>query len=71
MIIRDQIEFLVTDHGLNDSALINLIWTPAATNPLCGNGTITHFYAIEDGIWLVKVFAVPMGTGAVGVFTVS
>ena len=49
----------------------NLIWTPAATNPLCGNGTVTHFYAIEDGIWLVKVFAVPMGTGAVGVFTVS
>ena len=49
----------------------NLIWTPAATNPLCGAGTVTHFFAIEDGIWLVKVFPVPKGTGAVGVFTVS
>ena len=49
----------------------NLIWTPAATNPLCGSGTVTHFYAIEEGIWLVKVFPVPKGTGAVGVFTVS
>tara|TARA_Y100000310_G_scaffold221706_1_gene223322 strand:- start:530 stop:1135 length:606 start_codon:yes stop_codon:yes gene_type:complete len=49
----------------------NLLWTPAATNPALGNGSVLHFYAIENGIWLVKVFAVPMGTGAVGVFTVS
>jgi len=49
----------------------NMIWTPAATNPMYGAGTQIHFYAIEEGVWLVKFFPVQMGTGAVGALTVS
>ena len=49
----------------------NLIYTPAATNPKYGPGTQVHFYAVSEGEWLVKFFPVQLGTGAVGVLTVS
>ena len=49
----------------------NLIWTPAATNPMYGAGTQIHFYCAKHGEWLVKFFPVQMGTGAVGALTVS
>jgi len=49
----------------------NLLWTAAATNPKYGPGTQIHFYCPKDGQWLVKFFPLKMGTGVVGVLTVS
>ena len=49
----------------------NLLITMAATNAKYGPGTQIHFYAPVKGQWLVKFFPVQLGTGAVGVLTVS
>ena len=49
----------------------NLIWTPAASNPMYGPGTQVHFYSPIDSEWLVKFFPVQLGTGAVGALTLS
>jgi hypothetical protein len=51
---------------------IELIYTAAAadTNFLGVNSEI-FFYCATDGEWLVKVKAVPEGTGATGAFTVA
>ena len=49
----------------------NLAWTAAATNPQWGPGTMLHFFAVKDGVWLVKVLPVQLLTGVVGVISVS
>ena len=51
---------------------VNLIYTPAAaaTNGL-GTGSVIHFFAVEDGEWLVRADMAPEGTGATGAFSVS
>ena len=50
----------------------NLIYTAAAadTNAL-GAGSMIHFFAVADGVWLVKISFIPEGTGATGALTVS
>jgi len=51
---------------------IKLIYTAAAANTnFLGAGSIFHFFAPSDGEWLVKVWCIPEGTGATGVFTTS
>lgn len=62
---------VITAGTVDNPTSQNLIWTPAATNPMYGAGTQIHFFAIREGEWLVKFFPVQMGTGAVGVLTVS
>ena len=51
---------------------IKLIWTPAAgdTNQW-GPGSVLHFYAPADDIWLFGCFLIADTTGATGVLTTS
>ena len=51
---------------------LKLIYTPAAANTnFLGAGSIFHFFAPVNGEWLCKVWCIPEGTGATGVFTTS
>ena len=51
---------------------LKLIYTPAAADTnFLGAGSIFHFFAPVNGEWLCKVWCIPEGTGATGVFTTS
>ena len=51
---------------------IKLIYTAAAADTnFLGAGSIFHFFAPVNGEWLCKVWCIPEGTGATGVFTTS
>ena len=51
---------------------LKLIYTAAAADTnFLGAGSIFHFFAPENGEWLVKVWCIPEGTGATGVFTTA
>ena len=57
--------------GANPTSLV-LTYTPAAatTNGL-GDGSVIHYFAVEDGEWLVRADMVPLGTGATGAWSVA
>ena len=63
---------VVTAGTAANPSSVNLVYTPAAaaTNGL-GTGSVIHFFAVEDGEWLVRADMVPEGTGATGAFSVS
>ena len=51
---------------------IKLIWTPAAANTnQWGPGTVIHFYAPAEDVWLVSVYPISEGSGATGALTTS
>ena len=51
---------------------LKLIYTAAAADTnFLGAGSIFHFFAPVNGEWLCKVWCIPEGTGATGVFTTA
>ena len=51
---------------------IKLIYTAAAADTnFLGAGSVIHFYAPVADEWLVKIYAIPEGTGATGAMTTS
>jgi hypothetical protein len=48
-----------------------LTFTPATSNDFIGQNSVIHFYCQKEGQWLVKVFNIAQGTGAVGAFTAT
>ncbi len=64
-------EAIATD-GTDAAPTANkLTFTPATTNDFIGQNSVIHFYCQTEGQWLVKVFNIAQGTGAVGAFSTS